>query len=220
MHPRPNRRELLVSLSRRECCTTGMNEARPRHKAMPKVPFRAGAEPIRHPGRSRTKVRTAGSSRRMFTSGIRSATSPRSARRLVGQFGTGTSPIWGYTGPCRAATCVPESHGSEPIQPQRAIEGHAGPHPAAPSIPAASTHFVQRYRLVARGPCSAPASELNGLSGEAVGPRPAPWSTRGPRLFKLWSGRQFSVEAAGAGSGGCHLTKRCRAGRSRDDSSP
>ena len=106
---------------------------------MPKVPFRAGAEPIRHPGRSRTKVRTAGSSRRMFTSGIRSATSPRSARRLVGQFGTGTSPIWGYTGPCRAATCVPESHGSEPIQPQRAIEGHAGPHPAAPSIPAAST---------------------------------------------------------------------------------
>src|SRR5437762_10374917 len=50
------------------------------------------------------------------------------------------------------------------------------------SIPAASTHFVQRYRLVARGPCSVPASELSGLSGEAVRPRPAPWSTRGPRL--------------------------------------
>jgi hypothetical protein len=31
------------------------------------------------------------------------------------------------------------------------------------------------------------------------GPRPAPWSTRGPRLFRLWGTGGFAVEAAGAG---------------------
>src|SRR5437764_13554588 len=71
------------------------------------------------------------------------------------------------------------------VEPKRGVLSDAG------SIPAASTHFVQRYRLVVRGPCSAPASELSGLSGEGVGPRPAPWSTRGPRLFKFGSGRHL-----------------------------
>src|SRR5439155_13129554 len=78
----------------------------------------------------------------------------------------------------------------------RLAKGFANP-VCVSSIPAASTNFVQRYRLVARGPCGAPASELSGLSGEAVGPRPAPWSTRGPRLFKLWSGSGAALGARG-----------------------
>jgi hypothetical protein len=41
-----------------------------------------------------------------------------------------------------------------------------------------------------------PRPKWAGFLARRCGRAPAPWSTPGPRLFKLWSGRQFAVEAA------------------------
>src|SRR6266481_7599470 len=57
------------------------------------------------------------------------------------------------------------------------------------SIPAASTHVLKRYRLVAHGPCSAPASEMGRLSGEAVWPCPR-------ALVRAWSRKRESSAGA------------------------
>ena len=61
--------------------------------------------------------------------------------------------------------------------------------PACLRFPPPPLIFLNDIHIVAHGPCSVPASELGYALWRCGEAGPAPWSTPGPRLFKLWSGR-------------------------------